>query len=154
MPLADLYYPEITSCMLCVNAPSVFANYIWPFFRRLISEEQRRRVIIASSDRTKQLLARLVPADEVPTSVFHGGGTCAQLPRSVAERLGYSQLDPQTLSELLINQTDGRGGCEGFSLHGAGDANEAKGFTELSARLARAALLRAGTPTTLLAAAQ
>ena len=85
MPLSDKYYPEITSCMLCINAPSVFANVIWPFFRRLISEEQQRRVIIASRERTKALLARLAPADEVPACVFHAAGTCAQMPRSVAE---------------------------------------------------------------------
>ena len=117
MPLADLYYPEIMSCAVCLNAPWLFAT-IWAIIRVMLSKEMQSRVIIAPKDRTPALLARIAPMSEVPAWGWHTAfsGGCTGVPPSAAERLGYAQLDAPTRNSLLITKDPEQGGCTGFSL--------------------------------------
>ena len=146
MPLGDLYYPELLACALCVNAPKIFAN-IWSIFKHMLSPNIQARTIIVSKEETPALIARLAPSHEIPTALHNAGGRCAEMPPSVASRVGYRHLDTATLRSLLIQQPASLGGCrEHFTIES--DAvgpmrsevpvwNEPPGFTELTRSLAR-----------------
>lgn len=95
--------------------------------------------MIVSSDGTSDLLARVAPSSEIPKAVAHGGGTCAAMPSSVADRLGYAHLDPEMLRRLPITRASKDGGCaETFTIC-SGDAaartlaaGEGEGFAQLA----------------------
>jgi hypothetical protein len=133
MPLGDLYYPEILSCSLIVNAPWIFTK-IWSIVSPWVGKETRARTMIASKEHTASLLARLVPATEVPSWVANAGGTNTSMPPSVADRLGYAQMDEARRASLLIAQPPSRGGCSCYSLQG--DEEPSKTFLKLAERLA------------------
>ena len=110
LSLNDLYYPEMFSRVLVVNAPWAF-TIIWSFVRNFLSHELQAQVEILPPRETANTMEQLAQVEHVPTAVRGGGGQCATMPQAVSHLLGFDALEPVVLDALLIRQPESRGGC-------------------------------------------